>query len=87
MATVPQADRRTSGTAIAALVLGICGLVVFPLIGVVGLFVGYRARDEIARNPELGGDGLATAGIILGWVSIVLVAVGLIILIALLAAV
>jgi hypothetical protein len=87
MTTVPQSEKRTSGTAIAALVLGICGIVVFPLIGVVGLFVGYRARDEIARNPELGGEGLATAGIILGWVSIVLVAIGLLVLIALLAAV
>jgi hypothetical protein len=76
MGIAPAAERRTSGNAIAALVLGICGLVVFPLIGVLAIVFGYRARDEIRRDPTVGGEGLATAGIILGWIAMVLVALG-----------
>jgi hypothetical protein len=86
MGVAPTAERRTSGNAIAALVLGICGLVVFPLIGVLAIVFGYRARDEIRRDPTVGGDGLATAGIILGWIATVLVALGLLFVILFLAA-
>jgi hypothetical protein len=57
----------TNGSAIASLVLGIAGLVVFPPIGIVALVFGYRARREIVERGE-GGDGLATAGIVLGWI-------------------
>jgi hypothetical protein len=78
----PKAQPQTSGKAIAALILGICGIVVFPLIGVVALFVGYGAREEIRREPGLAGDGMATAGIVLGWVSVAIVILGILLLIA-----
>jgi hypothetical protein len=67
----------TSGKAIAALLLGIAGITVFPLVGVAAIFVGNDARAEIERDPSLGGAGLATAGIILGWVSAALVVLGI----------
>lgn len=52
-----------SGKAIASLVLSLFG------ISLIGLILGYSARTEI-RNSQgrVGGDGLALAGIIIGWI-------------------
>lgn len=78
---VEAASTTTNGSAIASLVLGIAGLVVFPLLGVIALVFGYRARREIAARGEAGA-GLATAGIVLGWIGTaltVLLVVGLVI--------
>ena len=70
----------TSGMAIAALVMGIGGLTVLPLIGsVLALIFGYMARNDIRKRPdEITGDGLALAGIIMGWISVGLAVVGII---------
>ena len=62
------APARTSGKAIAALVLGIaavltCVWVIPPFVlGVVGLVLGFVARSEIGREGA-GGAKMATAGI------------------------
>jgi hypothetical protein len=68
----PQATQSTNGYAVAALVLGITGLVIVPLIGsVLALVFGYMARSEIDRSGGTqGGRGLAVAGIVLGWVGV-----------------
>ena len=65
---------ETSGKATAALVLGICGLVVCPIIlSIIGLVLGYQARGEIrGSGGRLTGEGQAKAGIILGWVGLAL---------------
>ncbi len=60
-----------SGTAIASLVCGIGAFSFLPLIGgVAALILGYSARKEMARDPQVGGEGFATAGIVLGWIAI-----------------
>lgn len=62
--------------AITSLVLAILGLVpVLPFVGSIGAIItGVIARREIQARPELhAGDGLARAGIILGWVGIALI--------------
>jgi hypothetical protein len=65
---------RTDARAVAALVCGIGGLLVFPLIlGAVALILGRRSRREIQATPwALKGLGLATSGMILGGISVVL---------------
>jgi hypothetical protein len=62
----------TSTMAMVSLVAGILGFTVFPLLGgIVALFTGYAARKETRAVPALAsGDGLATAGIIMGWIQI-----------------
>jgi hypothetical protein len=47
-------------------------LTFIPFIGsIVAVITGPMARKEIqASNGALSGDGLATAGIILGWIGI-----------------
>jgi len=78
-AYTPAASAPTSGMAIASLILGISGLTILPFIAsVAALIVGYMARNEIRQRPgELGGDGLAVAGIVMGWIAVGLTVLGL----------
>ncbi len=58
---------RTSGMAIASLVLGILGGCSFGLAGIVGLILGIIAYREIGRSQgQIRGKGMAITGIILG---------------------
>lgn len=66
---------RTSVTAIMSLVFGIvswCGL--FFIGGIVAIVCGHIARGEIraAAPGSVDGDGMALAGLILGYVNVVL---------------
>lgn len=62
--------QRTSGLAIASLVCGICQLG-FPLpISLVAIFLGHAARRRIRQTGERG-DGLAVAGLALGYLGLV----------------
>ena len=69
----------SSNLAIVSLVAGILGFTMLPLIGsIVALVTGYEARKETrAIPPRASGDGLATAGIIMGWIEIGLAAIGI----------
>jgi hypothetical protein len=61
---VPVAPAKTSGLAIASLVLGILGLCSMGLTGLIGLVLGIVALRKIDKSQgELGGKGLAIAGI------------------------
>lgn len=63
--------RSTSTTAIVSLVFGIACWFVLPFIGaVVAVLCGHAARGEIRRAPpgSLDGDGMAVAGLVLGYV-------------------
>jgi hypothetical protein len=56
-------------------VLGILGLVVCAPIGIGGIIVGNQAKAEIAASGgALGGEGMAKAGVILGWIAVALLA-------------
>jgi len=70
----PVVAPTTNGKATAALVLGIVGIFVCPIIcSILALIFGYQARNEIAASGGYqGGDSYATAGIILGWIGLVL---------------
>ena len=81
--TAANVESRTSRKAIASLVLSIIGVLVAPIVfSTAGIVFGVLARQDIKRNRALGGAGLATAGIVVGVVGIVL---GLIVGIAVLA--
>ena len=83
--TVENAAQRTSGYAIASLILGIAGFFVFPIVpSILAIVFGRKAQEEIGRDPTLGGEGLATAGIVLGWVGVALLGIGLLFLLLLL---
>ena len=65
---------QNNGHAIASMVLGIVGMMSIPLIlSILALVFGYKARREIAASDgREGGGGYATAGIVLGWIGVVL---------------
>jgi hypothetical protein len=66
-----------------ALVTGIVSLVCFQPAGVVAVIFGRRSVKRIdASMGELGGRGMAVAGIVLGVIALVLFVFGLIVLIA-----
>jgi hypothetical protein len=72
-AQAPAGQQRTPGKATAALVLGIIGIFILPIVcSTLAIIFGVQARNEIDRDPSLGGRGLATAGMVLGIVGIAL---------------
>ena len=70
----PPPNRDTNGKAITSLVLGIGGFLVCPIIlSVAAIVIGGQARNEIrASQGRQTGEGMAKAGVILGWVSLAL---------------
>lgn len=70
---------QTSGMAIASLAMGIAGWTLFPFLGsILAIIFGYAARKEIRAQPErLTGDGLAVAGLVLGWLMVGLTVIGI----------
>jgi uncharacterized paraquat-inducible protein A len=79
--------RRTEGTAIASLILGVAGVFFCPLIcSILAVIFGRQAKSKIAADQSLEGEGLATAGTVLGWVGIGLSVVAIIVIIIVAAA-
>jgi len=72
-----EQQKRTVGIAIASLVLGILGFVLIgPLGAIPAVICGHVAKSKIKRDPEhLTGDGMALAGLIMGYVQIGLMVV------------
>lgn len=67
---------RTSGTAIASLAFGILSWCALPFVGaLLAIVLGHSARGEIRRAPPgmIHGDGMALAGLILGWAHLIIV--------------
>jgi len=68
-----------STAAVVSLVFGILSWVMLPIIGpVVAVAAGHMARAEIRRsNGQVGGGGMATAGLVLGYLQIALFALAI----------
>jgi len=72
-----NAPMRTSTMAILSLVFGVICWSVFPFIGaLLAVVFGHVARGELRRAAPgtLEGDGLAIAGLVLGYAQLVLCA-------------
>ncbi len=76
----PDPFRRTSTLAIVSLATGILSWFALPLIGALAAIVtGHMARSEIRREAgRVEGDGLAIAGLVLGYGQIALCVLALI---------
>ncbi len=73
---------RTNSMAIVSLIAGIAGLTFIPFVAsIVAVITGPIAKKQIEARGE-GGSGLATAGIITGWIGIVLTVLAIVALIA-----
>ncbi len=72
-----QASPPNSTAAVVSLIFGIlCWLPVLPVIGaIVAVIAGHIARNQIRdANGQLGGAGMAKAGLILGYAHLALIA-------------
>jgi uncharacterized membrane protein len=66
---------QTNGLAIASVLLAVLWLA--GIGAVLALVLGYQARRQINNSAgRQAGSGLATAGIVLGWIGIVILAAG-----------
>ncbi|HMF89693.1 MAG TPA: DUF4190 domain-containing protein [Candidatus Angelobacter sp.] len=86
----PQAGpvpAQTEDKAVISLVLGILSIVSLSILaGIPAIILGRMSKRNIrASAGQLGGDGLATAGIVMGWISVVLAVVFLLVIILMLA--
>jgi type IV pilus assembly protein PilA len=69
-----SAQGETSGKAIASLVLGICIFILGFLTGIPAIIFGHLAKSDIKKSGgRLQGEGMALAGLILGYLSIVFI--------------
>jgi hypothetical protein len=72
------ASEQTSSSAIVSLIAGVLAwLGIFGLGGIVAVIFGHVAKNEIRQSGgRIGGDGLATAGLILGYANIAVAIIG-----------
>lgn len=66
---LPAPPPPTNGKAIGSMVCGVLTTMTAGITGIPAVILGHTARAEIRRTGQ-GGDGLAMAGLILGWLSI-----------------
>ncbi len=69
---LPPEGPRTSTNAIISLIGGIAGWTILPFIGsLVGVIFGHLAKKEIKNSDgTVGGNGLATWGLVLGYIAL-----------------
>jgi len=68
---------QPSGLAIASLAISLVSWFILPVIGgIVAVILGHSARNVIRRsNGEMSGGGMALAGLIIGYIQIVIVSI------------
>jgi len=71
---VQQTGRQNSSLAIASMILGILGWTFLPILGTIGAIItGHIAKSEIKNSRgSLSGDGMATAGLVLGYIQVIM---------------
>lgn len=67
--------KPNSNMAIASMVLGILGWTILPgLASIAAIITGHMAKKEIKESmDQLGGEGMATAGLVMGYASVAIV--------------
>lgn len=76
--TTASQQTKTSSNAIISLICGILAwLGLFGLGGVVAVIFGHVAKKEIrTADEQIDGDGMATAGLILGYLNLAMTVLG-----------
>jgi hypothetical protein len=66
-----SAAGRTEGYALASIICSVAAFFGAFIVGsILGIVFGKMAEARIAADHTLGGEGLAKAGIIFGWVGL-----------------
>lgn len=79
--TLPPTEPRTDGKAVGSLVCGILSLACFSILtGIPAVILGHVSRSAIRNSMgRLKGEGMALAGLIMGYISIAFIPILLII--------
>jgi Tfp pilus assembly protein PilE len=74
-------EPQTDGKAIGSLVCGIASVTIFSILaGIPAIILGHISRSEIRKSEgRLKGEGLALAGLIMGYISLAIIPLILII--------
>ncbi len=85
---IPGAPKRDSGLAIASLVCGIAAWTIFPVVAAIAAVItGHLAKKEIRESGgTMGGDGMALAGLLMGYIQLGLFVLGIIVVLVVLLA-
>jgi len=77
--TPPNYQQQTSSLAVISLVAGIASFFIVPLLGAIAAIItGGMAKKEIRQSGgRMSGQGMATWGVILGWINIAFALIGL----------
>jgi hypothetical protein len=75
--------KQTSTKAIVSAIAGVLGWTLLPILGsITAIIAGHLARADIRRKPDtLTGDGWAVVGLVLGWLSVILSVLGIVLLV------
>jgi len=78
---------KNNSSAVTSLILGILGLVACGFFtGIPAIIIGNNAKREIRESGGMEtGEGMATGGIVMGWISVVLFGLGLLVILAIIA--
>ena len=72
--------QETSGLAIASLILSCLSFIgLGPVGSLPGVILGHMGRRECRNNPYMDGDGLALAGLIVGYINLAMIVAGVLI--------
>lgn len=74
--TLPAVDPAPTPLAIGSLAAGIAGFIFLPVLGsLIAVILGHMARAAVKRDPQtVGGKGMATVGLVLGYIGLSVVA-------------
>jgi len=65
----PPAGQRTNSMAVASMVCGLCQIFFLFVAGIPAIIFGHIARRQIRETGE-AGDGMALAGLIMGYIGV-----------------
>ena len=74
-------QKQNNSLAIISFIMGLLGLLgLIPLIGsILAVVLGHLARRQISADPSQDGEGLALAGLITGYLGLVLACSGILV--------
>jgi len=69
-----KTPKPTSSLSITSLIMAVLGWTLIPVVGgIIAVITGHLAKKEIRQsNALLGGEGIATAGLVLGYSNLAL---------------
>jgi hypothetical protein len=79
-APTPASNRRTNGMAIASLCCSV-GSYFTGVTWILGIILGHIAMGQIKRDPTQTGRGIAIAGIVIGYVTLAMLVLGVVLLV------